>query len=209
MADSAWFKVTAVGLDITRKTKPPFEQWESEVVIAELRRKSEPWWRGDLYLKGEEWYGENKATSIFDPLTMDVKTWQNNASICRRIERSRRREELTFSHHAEVAYSEPEQFPDGRALADITEAPRRPDAFLARALVSSPRLLLLDEPTNGVDIKTRDEVMHLLDELNHQDITIILTTHEINAVAAQLPWSVGLTGRIVAEGPPSALFTPV
>ncbi len=81
-------------------------------------------------------------------------------------------------------------------------------AFLARALVSSPRLLLLDEPTSGVDIKTRDEVMHLLDELNHQDITIVMTTHEINAVAAHLPWIVCLNGRIVAEGPPSEIFTP-
>ena len=80
--------------------------------------------------------------------------------------------------------------------------------FLARALVSNPTLLLLDEPTSGVDIKTRDEVMHLLDELNHQDITILLTTHEINAVAAHLPWVVCLNGRIVAEGPPSDVFTP-
>ena len=80
--------------------------------------------------------------------------------------------------------------------------------FLARALVSNPTLLLLDEPTNGVDIKTRDEVMHLLDELNHQDITILLTTHEINAVGAHLPWVVCMNGRIVAEGPPSDVFTP-
>ncbi len=81
-------------------------------------------------------------------------------------------------------------------------------AFLARALVSSPRLLLLDEPTSGVDIKTRDEVMHLLDELNHQDVTIIMTTHEINAVAAHLPWVVCVNGGIVAEGPPNRVFTP-
>jgi zinc/manganese transport system ATP-binding protein/zinc transport system ATP-binding protein len=80
--------------------------------------------------------------------------------------------------------------------------------FLARALVSSPRLLLLDEPTMGVDIKTRDEVMHLLDELNHQDVTIIMTTHEINAVAAHLPWVVCVNGGVVAEGPPSEIFTP-
>ena len=80
--------------------------------------------------------------------------------------------------------------------------------FLARALVASPRLLLLDEPTSGVDIKTRDDVMHLLHELNHQGVTIVMTTHEINAVAAHLPWVVCLRGRILAEGPPSQVFTP-
>ena len=81
-------------------------------------------------------------------------------------------------------------------------------AFLARALVSSPKLLLLDEPTMGVDIKTRDEVMHLLHDLNHQDVTIIMTTHEINAVAAHLPWVVCMNGGIVASGPPKDVFTP-
>ena len=80
--------------------------------------------------------------------------------------------------------------------------------FLARALVSNPALLLLDEPTSGVDIKTRDEVMHLLHELNHQGITVLMTTHEINAVAAHLPWLVCLKGQILAEGPPSEVISP-
>lgn len=79
--------------------------------------------------------------------------------------------------------------------------------FLARALVSSPRILLLDEPTSGVDIKTRDDVMHVLHELNHQGITLIMTTHEINAVAAHLPWIVCLNGRVLAEGPPARVIT--
>ena len=79
--------------------------------------------------------------------------------------------------------------------------------FLARALVGSRRILLLDEPTSGVDIKTRDDVMHVLHELNHQGITIIMTTHEINAVAVHLPWIVCMNGRVLAEGPPADVIT--
>ncbi len=80
--------------------------------------------------------------------------------------------------------------------------------FLARALVGSPSLLLLDEPTSGVDIKTRDDAMHLLHDLNHQGVTIIMTTHEINAVAVHLPWIVCINGRKVAEGPPADVISP-
>jgi zinc/manganese transport system ATP-binding protein/zinc transport system ATP-binding protein len=80
--------------------------------------------------------------------------------------------------------------------------------FLARALVSDPELLLLDEPTSGVDIKTRDEVMHLLHDLNHQGIAVVLTTHEINAVAVHLPWLVCVNRHLLAEGSPSEVITP-
>ena len=45
-------------------------------------------------------------------------------------------------------------------------------------------------------------MLHLLDELNHDGLTIVLTTHELNAVAAHLPWVVCINGGIVAEGPP-------
>ena len=80
--------------------------------------------------------------------------------------------------------------------------------FLARALVSNPELLLLDEPTSGVDLKTRDDVMHLLHDLNHAGVTIVMTTHEINAVAVHLPRIICLNGNIVADGPPHQVITP-
>ncbi len=80
--------------------------------------------------------------------------------------------------------------------------------FLGRALFSNPKLLLLDEPTAGVDIKTRDDILHLLDELNHEGVTVLMTTHEINAVAAHLPWVICVNRGVVAEGPPNEVFTP-
>ena len=79
--------------------------------------------------------------------------------------------------------------------------------FLARALISNPRILLLDEPTSGVDIRTRHEVIHLLQDLNDQGVTIIMTTHEINAVALHLPWLVCLNGQIVNSGRPEDVIT--
>jgi zinc/manganese transport system ATP-binding protein len=80
--------------------------------------------------------------------------------------------------------------------------------FLARALIADPALLLLDEPTSGVDLKTRDDILHLLADLNGDGITIVLTTHELNTVAAHLPWVVCVNGGIVAEGDPDEIFTP-
>lgn len=79
--------------------------------------------------------------------------------------------------------------------------------FLARALIRNPHLLILDEPTSGVDIKTRDDVLHLLTDLNAEGVTVLLSTHEINAVATHLPRVVCVRGRVIADGPPSAVFT--
>ena len=99
----------------------------------------------------------------------------------------------------------------GRHIRELSGGQQQ-RAFLARALISSPSLLLLDEPTSGVDVKTRDDVMHLLHDLNHEGVTIVITTHEINAVAVHLPWLAVLhsengAGRILAEGPPSRVIT--
>ena len=81
--------------------------------------------------------------------------------------------------------------------------------FLARALISDPDLLLLDEPTSGVDIKTRHEIMHLLGELNGAGTTILMTTHDLNAVATHLPRLVCVgEGAIIADGSPEEVLTP-
>ncbi len=79
--------------------------------------------------------------------------------------------------------------------------------FLGRALLGEPELILLDEPTAGLDIRSRDEVIHFLHEINHRGVAIVITAHDLNWVAAHLPWVVCLNRRAIAEGPPQQVFT--
>jgi ABC-type Mn2+/Zn2+ transport system ATPase subunit len=80
--------------------------------------------------------------------------------------------------------------------------------FLARALLQRPDVVLLDEPTSGVDLRTRHDVLHLLGELHREGLAIVLTTHDLNGVAAHLPTVACLNRRLLAVGPPAQVLTP-
>lgn len=54
--------------------------------------------------------------------------------------------------------------------------------FIARALVSEPKLLLLDEPTASVDAPMMEEFYELLNRLKKR-MAIVLVTHDLSAVS--------------------------
>lgn len=77
--------------------------------------------------------------------------------------------------------------------------------FIARALVSEPAVLVLDEPTSDMDVHTIENTLHLLADLNQTGQTIVMSTHDVNAALAHLPWVICVNRTIVAQGPPDRI----
>jgi ABC-type Mn2+/Zn2+ transport system ATPase subunit len=95
----------------------------------------------------------------------------------------------------------------GRHIRDLSGGQQQ-RVFIARALLGRPDVLLMDEPTSGVDVRTRHEVLHLLSDLNAGGLAIVLTTHDLNGVAAHLPRIVCLNRTVIGQGTPAEVLTP-
>lgn len=72
---------------------------------------------------------------------------------------------------------------------------------LARALIHNPRLLVLDEPCAGLDPRTRREFQHLLQRLQKQGYTVLISSHILSELA-DLSTSIGIIdrGKMIIQG---------
>jgi hypothetical protein len=75
------------------------------------------WWIGDWVNFGNAKFGE-KYTRAARITGYDVKSLMNMAYVASRFELARRRESLTWSHHAELAALQPEEQDDWLAFAE-------------------------------------------------------------------------------------------
>lgn len=79
---------------------------------------------------------------------------------------------------------------------------QRQRVFIARALASEPMLLILDEPTVGVDMASVSQFNQVLARLNEDTkMTILLVSHDIDAVAAQVKHVLCINRRVVCHVP--------
>lgn len=54
--------------------------------------------------------------------------------------------------------------------------------FIARAIMSTPKLLILDEPSTGIDIPSQEEIYSILKNLNRASgVTVLSVEHNLNA----------------------------
>lgn len=93
----------------------------------------------------------------------------------------------------------------GRTFGELSGGQRQ-RVLIARALVQDARLVLLDEPFAGLDAPSADLLTRLLDDLAASGHAILISTHDVEQVAA---WDLVLclNGRQVAFGPPAATLT--
>jgi N6-adenosine-specific RNA methylase IME4 len=87
---------------------PTFEDWENCGIFLRHINKSVGFWLGDWLNYGENKYGE-KYSQALDETDFAYGTLRNFASVAAHIELSRRRDDLDFKDHTEVAYLDPEE----------------------------------------------------------------------------------------------------
>ena len=93
---------------------------------------------------------------------------------------------------------------DGRLLSGGQQ--RR--ATLAIGLAMRPTLLLLDEPTSSLDLRSRDDVIDMLDALAEHILCSVVATHDMHLVAEWSDRVIVLDhGRIIADTDPIGLFS--
>jgi zinc transport system ATP-binding protein len=90
-----------------------------------------------------------------------------------------------------------------RRIGDLSGGERQ-RAYIARALLPQPSILLLDEPTSGVDEKAEQQLYALLETLHRRGLTIILVSHDLEAVAQEADRVICINHRLLYDGEPQA-----
>ena len=79
--------------------------------------------------------------------------------------------------------------------------------FLARALAQESKIILLDEPFTGVDVKTEEAIIKLLQKLRDEGHVMLVSTHNLGSVPEFCDRTILIKGTVLAHGKTSEVFT--
>jgi ABC-type Mn2+/Zn2+ transport system ATPase subunit len=78
--------------------------------------------------------------------------------------------------------------------------------FLARALAQEPHILLMDEPFTGIDFKTQEATLQIIDSLQTDGVTVLVATHDLNLAAEHFDRVILLNHELIAYDSPGEVM---
>ena len=93
-----------------------------------------------------------------------------------------------------------------RQIGELSGGQRK-RVFLARSIAQESQIILLDEPFNGIDVKTEDQIIKLLNEFRKEGRVMLVSTHNLGSVPEFCDRSVLIKGTILQYGLTEQVFT--
>ncbi|MBX7539430.1 ABC transporter ATP-binding protein [Qipengyuania sphaerica] len=130
---------------------------------------------------------------VFDPFFTPFEVLENQGGFYGISKKDRRSEDLLAAVHLSDKRN---------AYARTLSGGMKRRLLIAKAMVHSPPILVLDEPTAGVDVELRRQLWELVQELNAEGVTVVLTTHYLEE-AEQLCDRIAIInhGELIANKP--------
>jgi ABC-type Mn2+/Zn2+ transport system ATPase subunit len=79
--------------------------------------------------------------------------------------------------------------------------------FIARALAQEAELVLMDEPLTGLDIRSRDSAMSVMDLLRDQGVGLMVATHDLKMAVDRFDSVMLLNQHLVGFGSPNHVLS--
>jgi ABC-type Mn2+/Zn2+ transport system ATPase subunit len=95
----------------------------------------------------------------------------------------------------------------GRQIGELSGGQQQ-RVFIARALAQNASILLMDEPFSGVDVPSQEAILEILDGLRQQNVTVLVSTHDLNLAVERFDRLALLNHRLIAYGPARGTITP-
>ena len=130
---------------------------------------------------------------VFDPFFTPFEVLENQSGLYGVAKTLRRSEDLLRAVRLEDKRN---------AYARSLSGGMKRRLLIAKAMVHSPPILVLDEPTAGVDVELRRQLWEMVNELNAEGVTVVLTTHYLEE-AEELCERIAIinNGELIANKP--------